>query len=319
MSIGRRSRRLIVAIFLYIAACTIGGIYLADGTLHPARRTLTQEEVSAFEHDFFALNAKVEDVSIHTADSVVLRAWIVRPEHPNGNAVMLLHGLGDNRLGMVGYARLLLSHGFVVLLPDARAHGASGGAIATYGLLERNDIRQWTDFLYRETRPHCVYGLGESMGAAELLQSLQSGSRFCSVIAESSFSSFRDIAYDRMGQPFYLGPWVGQTILRPLVEVAFLRARWKYNANMQAVSPENATEMSDVPVLLIHGRTDRNIPVRHSERIHANDPLSVLWKVPNADHCGALSVAPKEFESRMLEWFCKPAGPLSSAPGNLYK
>ena len=38
---------------------------------------------------------------------------------------------------MVGYAELLLAHGFTVLLPDARAHGASGGSLATYGLLER--------------------------------------------------------------------------------------------------------------------------------------------------------------------------------------
>ena len=40
-----------------------------------------------------------------------------------GNAAVLLHGLADNRLGMIGYAKLLLAHGYSVLLPDARAHG----------------------------------------------------------------------------------------------------------------------------------------------------------------------------------------------------
>lgn len=61
--------------------------------------------------------------------------------------VILLHGLSDNRLGMIGYAELLLAHGFAVLMPDARAHGASGGDLATYGLLESDDIHEWFDWL----------------------------------------------------------------------------------------------------------------------------------------------------------------------------
>src|SRR5215469_15153690 len=44
-------------------------------------------------------------------------------------------------------------------------------------------------------------------------------------------------------------------------------------------------------------------PVRHSRRIHTQDPHAVLWEVPNADHCRAVSVAPKEFEERILDWF----------------
>jgi hypothetical protein len=204
---------------------------------------------------------------------------------------------------MTGYAMLLLSHGYSVLLPDARAHGASGGILATYGLLERDDIWQWVDFLRMKARTGCVYGLGESMGAAELLQSLDSGASFCAVVAESSFSNFREIAYDRMGQPFHLGPWVGRTILRPLVEVALLRSRWKYGLNMERASPENAVARSNIPVLLIHGQIDSNIPVRHSRRMHVLAPRTVLWEVPGADHCGAMAIAPNEFETRLLAWF----------------
>ena len=186
------------------------------------------------------LDAELTDATITTPDNVTLRAWTIHPHHPNGDAVLLLHGLGDNRIGMTGYAQLLLAHGFTVLLPDARAHGISGGTLATYGLLERNDIHQWVDFLNAQDHPRCIFAFGESMGAAQLLQSLDTHPHFCAVAAESSFANFREIAYDRMGQPFHLGPWVGRTILRPLVEVAFLRARWKYNLNMQEISPENS-------------------------------------------------------------------------------
>jgi len=300
MSITRRSRRIALAVALYLAFCTLAGIYLADGTLHPPRRPLSAEEIAAVHE---AVPAELVDVSITVPDGTLLRGWMIKPKQFNGDAAILLHGLGDNRLGMVGYAQLLLDHGYTVLLPDARAHGLSGGQLATYGLLERNDIHQWLAFLKTETHPHCIYGFGASMGAAELLQSLDTHPDFCAIAAESSFANFREIAYDRMAQPFHTGPWLGRTLFRPVVEIAFLRARWKYGLDMQKVSPEQSIAHSNVPVLLIHGQIDRNIPVRHARLIHAHDPQTVLWEVSNADHCGAFSAAPKEFEHRLISWF----------------
>jgi len=304
---GRRLHWLMFGILLYAALCFTGGINLADGALHPARRELTQGEAADFGAVMREMGAQTEDVALNAPDAAVLRGWLVRPLHANGDAVLLLHGLGDNRLGMTGYAEMLIGHGYAVLLPDARAHGLSGGALATYGLLERNDIREWAGLLADRAAPRCIYGMGESMGAAQLLQSLESRSRFCAVVAESPFSNFREIAYDRMGQPFHLGPWVGRTILRPLVEVAFLRARWKYKLDMRQVSPEYAVAQSHVPVLLIHGQIDSNIPVRHSRRIHDLNPETVLWEVPGADHCGAIAVARQEFEKRVIGWMRRPS------------
>ena len=73
---------------------------------------------------------------------------------------------------MTNYADILLRHGYSVLMPDARGHGSSGGEFVTYGLLERDDIHQWVRWLVVNRHPSCVFGFGESMGAAELLQSL---------------------------------------------------------------------------------------------------------------------------------------------------
>jgi pimeloyl-ACP methyl ester carboxylesterase len=308
MPLSRRSRYGILALVLYLTLCTIGGITLADATLHPARRPLTSDEISAVRDAAHALDADLADVSITTPDHATLRAWLIHPHHSNGDAVLLLHGLGDNRLGMIGYAQLFLAHGFTVLLPDARAHGLSDGPLATYGLVERNDIHQWSEFLETQipsAPAHCIFALGESMGAAQLLQSLDTHPNFCAVAAESPFATFREIAYDRMGQPFHLGPWVGRAIFRPLVEIAFLRARWKYQLAMQNISPENSAASTAIPILLIHGEVDSNIPLRHSLLIHARAPNTQLWPVPAADHCGALSTAPEEFESRLLAWFVK--------------
>jgi alpha-beta hydrolase superfamily lysophospholipase len=306
---SRRARYALLVLTLYLTFCTVAGIFVADGTLHPARRPLTVEEDIATQNVAKELNANFVDVSISTEDAVTLRAWLIVPRHPNHDAVLLLHGLGDNRLGVTSYAQLFLAHGYTVLMPDSRAHGISGGQLATYGLLERNDIHQWVDFLDGQFDPHdrfhprCIYGFAESMGAAQLLQSLDTSPNFCAVAVESPFANFREIAYDRMGQPFHLGPWVGRTFLRPLVEIAFLRARWKYSLNMNQISPENSASAASVPILLIHGEVDSNIPIRHSRRIHALSPNIQLWEVPGADHCAAYSTAPQEFEKRILAWF----------------
>jgi pimeloyl-ACP methyl ester carboxylesterase len=302
----KRSRQLLLLLILYLAFSAITAIFVANGTLHPSRRPLTSEDETTARDLAHQLDSDFEDVSITTPDAVTLRAWTIHPYHSNGDAVILLHGLGDNRVGVTGYAQLLLAHGFTVLLPDARAHGASGGPLATYGLLEHNDLHQWFNFLAARDHPHCIFGFAESMGAAELLQSLAVEPRFCAVAAESSFSSFREIAYDRMGQPFHLGPWFGRTLLRPVVEFAFLYVRWKYHLDMRQVSPEDSVAATKVPVFLIHGQIDSNIPLRHSRRIHARNPRAVLWEVPNADHCGAISAAPQEFDQRLLAWFSAP-------------
>ena len=204
---------------------------------------------------------------------------------------------------MRDYGDIFLLHSYSILVLDARAHGASGGNLATYGLLEREDIHLWFDWLIAREHPSCVYGFGESMGAAQVLRALKTEPRFCAVAAEGSFSTFRETAYDRMGQRFRTGPWLGRTILRPVIEGAFLYARLRYGLDMARVSPEAAVAASTVPVLLIHGQTDLNIPIRHSRGIAAGNGRVVLWELPNTGHSNAIDTSPKELEKVLIEWF----------------
>ena len=299
-----RVLRLAVLFFVgYLALSLVAGVFVAEGTIHPSRRLVSAKDEMRAEEMAYSHDSEVADIRIVARDGATLSAWTIRPRNSNGTAVILLHGLSDNRLGMIGYAELLLSHGFSVLMPDARAHGASGGKLATYGLLESEDIHRWFDWLQQNQHPGCIFGFAESMGAAQLLQSLQTEPHFCAVAAESPFSSFREIAYDRVGQFFDTGPWLGRTILRPVVEFAFGYARWKYKMNFEQVSPERIVANTKVPVMLIHGRNDSNIPIRHSRRIAADNPMLILWEVPATDHCGAISTSRQEFELRLIRWF----------------
>jgi len=92
--------------------------------------------------------------------------------------VLLLHGLGDNRTGMTGLRGPAVEPWIQRSDAGRARHGTSGGNLATFGLLETDDISRWLDWVQQNDHPMCIFGLGESMGAAELLQSLRTETRF---------------------------------------------------------------------------------------------------------------------------------------------
>ncbi|HLJ88753.1 MAG TPA: alpha/beta fold hydrolase [Candidatus Angelobacter sp.] len=300
----RRFRKLLPAIFiLYLSACIVAGIVVSEGSLHLRRLALRhQQEFS--DQVLQSYQAKLEYVSITTEDSLLLMGWYAHPLNSNGNAVILLHGITDNREGVFGYARMFLDQGYSVLLPDARAHGESGGDVATYGLKESGDIHQWVSWLYANDRPQCVYGFGESYGAALMLQSLAAEKRYCAVVVEDAFSTAREMSYERVSGPFHVGSWFGRTLGLPVILAAQSYGEWKYDVDLLRPSPLQALIRSSVPVLLIHGMEDHTINPRHSELLAQAAPSHVqLWLVPHAHHTGAWSAAPEEFQSRVLNWF----------------
>lgn len=300
---------LFALVTLWLAVCVATGIVAAEWMLHPGKRALTNEDGVLASAIASRRNAALEDVAITAADGATLRAWSIRPVSGNGDAVILLHGHTGNRAGMLGYADLFLRHGYAVLLPDARAHGVSGGDLATYGVLESGDIRRWFDWIQHADSPLCIDGLGESMGAAQLLESLKAAPGFCAVVAESSYASFREASYDRLGEKFGRGAGLGRTLLRPAVMAGFEYARWKYGVDLEQDSPQDAVAGSRVPVLLIHGKRDTNLPPSHSEMILARcasrTPAVVLWEPAEAGHTGAAGAEPLEFERRVVGWFAE--------------
>src|SRR5215472_4487733 len=289
----------------YLFLALLAGVVIGEGSLKLQRRPLQhrQEAVATVASRY---HAELQEASLSAADGVTLRAWFIHPQTYNGSAVVLLHGITDNREGVAGYGKLFLDHGYAVLLPDARDHGESGGDLATYGIRESDDIHRWVSWLYEHDPPQCVYGFGESYGAALMLQSLAAEPRYCAVAVESAFSTAREMSYERISGPLHLQPWFGKTLGRPAIAAAVLYARWRYGIDLLQPSPLNAVQGSTVPILLIHGEQDHNISPRHSLILARAAPEHVqLWLVANAYHTGAWAAAPQEFETRVLVWFQK--------------
>ena len=234
-------------------------------------------------------------VAIRAFDGVPLEGWFVPPAVPNGNCVMVLHGIGDSRQGSAGFAPMFLDQGYSVLLPDSRGHGASGGELVTYGLWEKYDVRDWARWL-RQHDCRALYGLGESLGGSVLIQATALGPDFHAIVAECAFADLQAIAQSRVQQMFGFAPWF-------LVPNAITFARYRYGLDLRQVSPIDSMRRTSTPTLLIHGLADSRTPYSHSQALARASAQSVLWLVPNAEHTQAYSAAPDEYRRRVLGWF----------------
>lgn len=245
--------------------------------------------------------ARAEIVRLNAADGIPLVASFFPTQNANDRRCILLqHGVASQRLEMPGFIRDFPLAGFAVLSVDSRGHGESGGDRVTYGALERDDMRRW--FAYLTQRPECrdgLYGLGLSMGAAILLQTLPDIPEVKAAAAECPFASFREIGYDRIGQVLPLLRWLN----RPMVELGFLWARATKGIDFDTVSPLDAAPNIKAPVLLIHGTADHNIDIRHSELLLPKLKQARLHKVEGAQHVGCYGRDPARYIQEVVSWF----------------
>jgi uncharacterized protein len=283
----------LLALFLVLAS-VFGGI-LAENALHPA---IVDRHPANLADSIAGTAATYQDVQIHAADGTLLGGWLFLPSRPHPNYAILLHGVGDTRAGMHRLIRMLIRDDYAVLAPDSRA------SLVTYGVKEAGDVHLWADYLYRTQTVLNLYGLGESMGAAVLLQSLPLEPRFQAVVAESPFSTFTAIAYDRIEQNFESDSWPVRAIAAPIVFSGMFYARARYGVDLRSASPLEAVRHTSIPILLIHGLRDTNVSPQHSRILTLANPRDVVpWFVPKAGHSGAFSADPAVFEERVTSFF----------------
>jgi len=177
--------------------------------------------------------------------------------------------------------------------------------MVTYGLKEADDIHRWVSWIYtHDLAPsQCIYGFGESYGAALIVQSLAVESRFCAVVAESPYATQREVAYQKISRRFHCPPWLARTAGWPVMAFGEIYLRKRYGIDLR-FSPLAAITHSSVPTLLIHGQEDTRIDPYQSIILAKAAPDHVqLWLVPNATHTAAWSTARQDFEDRVLGWF----------------
>jgi hypothetical protein len=93
----RRLARLFTAVLIGVA---LGTPFATDHALHISERVLPRPEAAtAIARE---TGSTWEHAQVAAQDGVQLDGWLFMPREPNGSVVLLLHGLGDTRAGMLG-------------------------------------------------------------------------------------------------------------------------------------------------------------------------------------------------------------------------
>lgn len=291
-----RKRMMIVGLIVVAALVglqVVGAVIASAFILHPRRWSLAR----AAEHHGHATPADFRrpfaDMQVTSGD-VTIRGWLVRANPPSERAVILVHGIADNRVSMLPYLPVLEPLDVNVALIDVRAHGESGGRTLTYGVRERRDVSAVIDWLIerRLARPGAVGLIGQSLGGAIVLQAAADDDRVGAVVTDGAFASLRTAIRREAARMFPPGVLV--------MHSGIWLAERQAGFSVRDASPQYAADRIRCPVLLIHGDADSIIPVEQARVL--DDAITAdheLWIVPQGGHCDTLDVDEAAYTQRV--------------------
>jgi len=175
----RRRRRYTRRTFIAVAAAIVANFVLFPLGFSYVIAHVMRQTVPAAN-----LGAAHEDVSFKTSDGLELRGWYVPSK--NGAAVIAYPG----RSGPRAHTRMLVRHGYGVLLFDRRGEGESDGDSNLLGWGGDKDILAAIEFLQNrpDVDPDRIGGIGLSVGGELMLQAAAESDALAAVVSEGAGS-----------------------------------------------------------------------------------------------------------------------------------
>lgn len=234
-----------------------------------------------------------EGVWFESADGTRLYGWLAPAhgdpdrmgEHPT---ILHVHGNAGNLISHIAFTDHLPRRGFNLLIFDFRGYGQSDGSpwrrtkliedthAALDVLLERDDIDN-----------DRIGVFGQSLGASIALNVMAEREEIKAAVYESPFVSWRLIAANALGgdPPFFLARWLAAALIPDHARA------------------DDAIRRIDRPILLMHGKADRIVPISHSRALYdAGGECVELIEVENGDH-NTLRMEHLWLNSEMVEFF----------------
>src|SRR5881394_779933 len=117
---------LLIAALLFFVTITlvlffIGPIML----LQPKRRTASYYRALGLPTMREEINSPYEERNVRTNDRLKLKTWLLKSSAPVRGTFLYLHGVGDCKIDVLRFAKLMHDRHFSIFLFDARRHGVS--------------------------------------------------------------------------------------------------------------------------------------------------------------------------------------------------
>jgi fermentation-respiration switch protein FrsA (DUF1100 family) len=243
---------------------------------------------------------RAANVRIQSASGNSITAWVAQGEKGRG-AVLLLHGVGSNRLSMLPRAEFLHRLGFAVLALDFRAHGESPGEFTTFGARESLDAAAALEFLKTIAPGERVGVIGVSMGGAAALL----GERPLPVdalVLESVYPTIRDAVRDRLTA--WSGPlaFVSRNLTSPVLRLIHHRTGVS-ESEMQPIQRIGSVRS---PILFLAGSADPYTPLKEAQALFARaSSPKTFWRVDGARHEDLYKYLGAEYERRVGDFLTR--------------
>lgn len=252
------------------------------------------------------LSGGMRKLSLRNRSGHSITAYTAVAQGPKGSqdakdvntVVILLHGYNGCAMQMMPYARIYMDQpGFAVLMPNFENHGESEGNKTQFGWQEKHDVNLWireAERLYPQAAGRVILH-GVSMGGAT--------SMLCSR-HKSVMAVIDDCGYSAL--PAQIRHESQLAGLRPMpfafmFSLAnFVRAGWF----LGQVRPIRAVRLSNVPILFIHGTSDKKVPSWMAQKLYdaKSRGTKEIWLAQDATHAKSLLRYPDEYKKKVLEF-----------------
>jgi hypothetical protein len=177
--------------------------------------------------------------------------------------VLLFHGYGNRKCGMLDRSEALNELGYNTVLVDFAGAGDSPGNTCTIGYQEAEQVKRCYDYLRKKLPQSKLYLLGSSMGAAAITRCVaEYGITPDAIVLECPFGSLLDAAgnrFDAVGLPRF-----------PLVHLLIfyggaMNGFWAFH-----YKPTEYAKKITVPCLHLVGGKDERVSTEESKLLFQN-------------------------------------------------
>jgi predicted acyl esterase len=230
-------------------------------------------------------------VEFRASDGVRLSGWYRAPR--NGATILLAHGGGSDRQGSVRHARMLVRHGYGVLLYDARGKGESDGNQSSYGWGWTHDVAGALEFLERRPETGSIGALGISSGADALVEAAPDHPEIAALVTDGlAAGSFEDWHRVRGTEIGTVPGWV----MFKTIEVL--------SGSAPGAALEDRVARIRTPLLMVSAPEEQEF-VRVYAR--ASGDRAEHWRT-GAGHTAGLREHPEEYERRVVGFLDRALG-----------
>ncbi len=237
------------------------------------------------------------DIFIKSNDNLKLHGIFIN-NNSSKKIFVVVHGYRSSALNNLFISfPMYYDKGYNILLIDQRCTGKSEGKYITMGIKESDDIISWVKYLNKKYKGYEIVLAGISMGASTILMAsneLKKSMNVKYIVADCGYNN----PYQEIKYIFKKYCHINGSLF------LFMINNWcKLIAKFDLKSKDTTLSISkcNIPILFIHGASDRIVPVENSRLNYKNYNYKKDLLIVDAPHALSYFVSSEEYLEKIYK------------------